>query len=100
MCRSSLSYSLYSVFINKIAAAVFIFLMISSASVVGEPLQAQPGEVLALDHTSGGDRLHVVALFSPDGGEIGRFQSFAVPGQSFSGRIAPPSVTPSSSDRS
>ncbi|MFO7731305.1 MAG: M23 family metallopeptidase, partial [Spirochaetia bacterium] len=63
---------------SKFAAAAFIFLLISSAAAAGDPLQAQPGEVLVLDHTSEEGRLHVVAMFSPDGGEIGRFQSFSM----------------------
>lgn len=99
MCRSSVSYSVYSVSISKIVSALIIFLMISIAAAAGEPLQAQPGEVLTLDHTGGGGRLHVVAMFSSDGEEIGRFRSFAVQGRAFSGRTAPPSSPSIGSDR-
>jgi murein DD-endopeptidase MepM/ murein hydrolase activator NlpD len=59
--------------------------MISIAVAAGDPLQAQPGEVLVLDHTGGGDMLYVVAMFSRDGGEIGRFQSFPVQNRSAPG---------------
>ncbi|MCF7914433.1 MAG: M23 family metallopeptidase [Spirochaetaceae bacterium] len=82
MYRSNSSHSLYSVFTSKFAAAVLILLMISSAAVAGDPLQAQPGEVLVLDHAGEEGLLHMVALFSPDGGEIDRFQSFPLQGGS------------------
>ncbi|HKK65105.1 MAG TPA: M23 family metallopeptidase [Clostridia bacterium] len=86
MYRLTLSHSVHSVFTSKFAAAVFIFLIISSATALCDPLQAQPGEVLVIDHSGEKERLHRVAMFSPEGGEIGRFQSFIVPGQALSGR--------------
>ncbi|MFO7730744.1 MAG: M23 family metallopeptidase [Spirochaetia bacterium] len=77
MYRSIISFFVCNVFESKLAAAVFIFLMISSVA-AGDPLQAQAGEVLVLDHTSERGMLHVVAMFSPNGEELGRFQSFSL----------------------
>src|SRR6056297_251591 len=84
MHRSIFSHSVYSVFTSKNTAAILMFLIISIAAAAGDPLQAQPGEVLVLDHS--GEVLHMVAMFSPDGGEIDRFKSFPLQVRSGPGR--------------
>src|SRR6056297_322524 len=85
MYRSIISHSVYSVFTSKFAAAILLFLMISGAAAAGDTLQAQPGEVLVIDHSGEKERLHVAVMLSPDGGEIGRYQSFTVRGKTFPG---------------
>jgi len=86
MYRSIFSHSVYSVFTSKLLSAILMFLMISIAAAAGEPLRAQPGEVLVLDHTGEEGLLHMVVMFSPDGGENDRFQSFPLEVRSDLGR--------------
>jgi len=86
MYRSNFSHSVYSVLTSKLLSAILMFLMISIAAAAGEPLRAQPGEVLVLDHTGEEGLLHMVVMFSPDGGENDRFQSFPLEVRSDLGR--------------